>query len=393
MSTTFDEILLDINYSALADGGPEWATAIIDAGDGGNISFRNVNREDYISRYEIDFAEVDPQRRKFLRKFSILREGMARGFRFLPPDDFELNDDTPNIGYYNSVTGEIAVLLAADGILKDFYLIKYYSDSCNSYLRQLVKPSPYDDFVLKFFNSSNVLQRTVTFPADSGLTGELIDQLNSVTDGSFPTLGSVTFTLNQWTGKITISQAIPSGWRITAAGIYHLPVCFEDDWQKFSVDEGGISSYKVRLRELLPVELGITPSETSITVSLSDADYNGVNFDVTGTATGVASIRLYHNGIAVGSAVPHTSGTFTLSLPNTDLTEGWNSFQILASDGSNSATSNTISRLINIDSIDPGTITYGRFSGTASTSFLVEFDPASDEDGFGSPDGEIYLGI
>ncbi len=253
MATTFDEILLDTFYSAIADGGPEFATAIVNAGDGGNISFRNSNREDYISRYEIDFAEIESVRRKFLRKFSILRQGMARGFRFLAPDDDTLERE--NLGWLNPATGEVEYLAQTDGVLTDYYLIKHYSDPGNYYTRRIVKPSPYENVLIEVFPigdlSTPVYELTIN--AGAAISGDVINAtVAGELDPGYP------FTFNFHTGKLTFTVApYPPDNVIKVSCTYHLPVTFEDDWQRFQVDEGGISAFKVRLRELLPVELGI----------------------------------------------------------------------------------------------------------------------------------------
>jgi hypothetical protein len=249
---------LDTNFSADAFGGPEFSTAIINAGEGGSISFRNSNREDYISRYEIDFDEVSPARRKALRTFSILRERMARGFRFLAPDDDELESE--HVGKLNTTTGEVEFIGAVDGVLTEFYLIKHLSDQGNNYTRRIIKPSPFDDFHVDFYNPSDTLVETITLAANSGLGAFATILETNGTTGIVDGIGLVDVTLYQWTGKVVIgvTNVIPANWKIRVRCVYHVPVTFEDDWQRFKVDDGGISSFRVRLRELLPVELGIT---------------------------------------------------------------------------------------------------------------------------------------
>ena len=119
---TFDEVLLDPHYSAIAEGGPEWATDIQRSGLGGSVSIRNINREDYISKYEIDYQSLTFDKLTNLRNFTILRRGMAKGFRFHAPDDSYLNAE--KVGKYNSVTGEIEQCLVTDGSAARFFTIK-----------------------------------------------------------------------------------------------------------------------------------------------------------------------------------------------------------------------------------------------------------------------------
>jgi hypothetical protein len=261
MSTTFDETLFDPFYSDVADGGPEWATAIVRAGQGGAIAHRGVSREDFISRYEINFKLLSKERRLALRKFAILRNGMARGFRFLAPDIQEIESET--VGVLNSDTGEIDLLTSTDGSTDRFFVVQNLEDDANSYLRWHVKPSPVDDFDISIALVSDpgtpVASGTFTGVANQFPVYRVINL-----GGSF---GKVALLYRL--GILLFETNVPSGHVITLSGKVHIPVAFTEDWQKFSVDQGGTSEFKAPLEELLPVEIGIRPSMSLPTVEFS----------------------------------------------------------------------------------------------------------------------------
>lgn len=252
MASTFDEILISTSYSSDAEGGPEFATVIIRAGDGGSVAYRNSNREDFISRYSIEYGLLSPIKRKELRQFAILREGMARGFRFLAPDDHELIDDF--VGVLNNDV--ISPIFNTDGVTSDFYLIQYMSDTSNVHTRRIVKPSPYEEFTVSFYDAANPadLITEAIFAAGEGLGpyGTIVETISTLA-----AVGTMVVTLNLHQGKINISPAPEPGLLIKTSGFYHVPVAFSQDWQKFSIDEQGISGFKIGLEEILPVELGI----------------------------------------------------------------------------------------------------------------------------------------
>lgn len=260
MATTFDEVLLDPEYSAIAEGGPEFATAIVRSGQGGVIAGRGEVREDYLSEYEILYAEMDDTKRTAIRKFGILRKGMARGFRFLAPDDHEMEDE--NVGWLNPATGEVEYLTftPASNTLDTFYLIKNYSDPGNAYNRRIVKPSPFEDVVIDWYNSPGNpedLIGSATIPAGTALGAF------NVIDPEVPfvifTPGGVNFTFNFVEGKITADDGpLTDNTILRVTCTYHLPAAFKEDWLKFRVDESTISEFRIGVQEILPVELGIT---------------------------------------------------------------------------------------------------------------------------------------
>lgn len=253
MASSFDNVLLSILYSAIAGGGPEFATAIVRSGAGGAIAQRNINREDFISRYEIDYLELDAARRRELREFAVLRQGMARAFRFLPPDDNVINDV---VGIKNT-EGDIVPVYSTNGTVSRFYLVRHYSDPGYAYTRWITKPSPLDNWTISIALASepgNILA-SATFPG--GYVSNPFPALPVYRSVVLPQFGVVTLYYNL--GILKFATTPPAGHVITVFGVFHVPVTFTDDWQKFQVDEVGISEFKVQLEEVMPVELGITP--------------------------------------------------------------------------------------------------------------------------------------
>lgn len=260
MPTTFDEVLLDIFYTSEAVGGPEAFSAIIRSGQGGGMAFRNQNLEDYISRFEIDYSVLTVARRKALRSFAILREGMTRGFRFLAPDDnWLIGDDElgENLGYLNNETGEVERLSQTDGELTTFYLIKHYSDQANFYTRRIVKPSPFEDVTITLYELDGTTEvGSDTIPAESALGAFSV--INATVESSIATPGLINYTFNFHTGTIVFDNPLPEDLIPKIICQYHLPVVMGEDWHKSSIDDGSLAKLQVRLNEILPVELGIT---------------------------------------------------------------------------------------------------------------------------------------
>lgn len=247
MAITFDEVLLDPEYSNLAEGGPEWATDIQRSGLGGAVSVRNINREDFISKYEISYEEMGFAKLTELRNFGILRRGQARGFRFLAPDDSYLASE--KVGKYNSTTGEIEQVVTTDGSTTRFFVIKTYEDDFDSYLRWIGKPSSLHDFTIEIFNGATLLE-TVTIAANSELS-----QGETVSLGAF---GNVSVYFNY--GMLEFAVAPSAGKTIKITGRYHLPAVFTTDISKYRVDESAISDFQIGIEELLWADLGMTPA-------------------------------------------------------------------------------------------------------------------------------------
>lgn len=252
MATTFDEVLLSTNYSALVDGGAEFATHIADSGASVGVTSRDEIRADYLSKYEIAYGEMDADEKAELRTFGILRKGMARGFRFFAHGDNEFEAEA--VGWLDPET-ETIVPVDGSEEATDFYLIKHYEDVENSYTRRIVKPSPYDDLLIEWWDISGTpfIIGDTTMPANS--YGAIIAE---TTEFVIFAPGAYNFTINWHEGLIISALPLPADSLIRVTGTYHLPAAFTDDWHRFAVDEEGISEFKIGVEEILPQEIGIT---------------------------------------------------------------------------------------------------------------------------------------
>lgn len=255
MPTSMHEILLNPEYAPFFKGGPEWATAITRSGAGGAIAHRNQNREDYVSRYEVNYALLTDPLRDQLRSFAILRHGMANAFRFLATDKFFLDNEL--VGRLNATTGEVERLNPAtgtNGTDTNFYLVQYYEDIANQYTRRIIKPSPYNEFFIIIAPASAPDDVTmISLTPGSGLSG--LPLYGTANYGDEVEDGSVQ--MDYTTGVITFSHAPASGLLIKATGVFHLPVCFTEDWHKMTIDVQSVSDSTISVEEVLPVELGI----------------------------------------------------------------------------------------------------------------------------------------
>lgn len=252
---TFHDTLLDVSYSSDAIGGVEFRNVPVGAGEGGNVTIIAEAAEDYQSKWEIDFSQLMPARRKALRSFGILRKGMLRGFRFLAPDDRDIEDET--VGVLNSGTGEIDLLNLTDGATTKFFIVKNYRDEFDSYLRWITHPSPLDDLTVEVLNSDGV-----TVAASGTFTGGYVaGKLPQVRVVNLTTFGNVTIYYRYGILEFAAAPAANKIIRV-ASGIYHHPVHFSSDWLKFAVDDGDLAQFKVGLEELLPISIGLYPSMT-----------------------------------------------------------------------------------------------------------------------------------
>lgn len=253
MAVTFDDLLLDTSYSADAEGGPEFSTAIVRSGEGGAVSYVSKNRQDFVSKYKIQFGLLMPDRRRALYDFSVLREGMARGFRFLAPDDRELSGET--VGVLNEATGEIELLTETDGATETFFICRNFEDAFNSYLRWITHPAPTEDLLIEIFDAGD----TETPVASETLEGFVSDYMVVSREFSMGEFGSVQIAYPY--GIIRFEDAPAEGHVIKVTGIYHRPVRFASDLPRFKVDDGDYSELAVELEEILPVELGLNPAD------------------------------------------------------------------------------------------------------------------------------------
>jgi hypothetical protein len=253
VATSFDDVLLDVSYSNDASGGPGWVTAIIGSGEGGAIKHRAITAEDMRSQYKIDFSEVERDRRVGLYSFSVLRQGMARAFRFLAPDNNTLEGEP--VARYNSTTGELEVVTSTNGTDTEYYFVQHYQDIANEYLKRICCPSPLDPcfLIIAPVASPDDVQQVTLTPVSGvsglplygeGLYGEEIGSQSAIT-------------LNFKTGKLTCAPALPGGLFIRVFCVHHWPVCFTEDLHEQMIDDATFSKIKIGLEEQLPIELGI----------------------------------------------------------------------------------------------------------------------------------------
>jgi hypothetical protein len=237
----FDEVLLDPYYSSLAQGGPEFLT--LNTSSLAGVEQTAVRRYHYVSRYKIDYAEVEEERRRALREFHILSFGMAYAYRFLAPDDSTLAGELVTDGAYNpaAVSADIA----------DYYLIKTHRRLGRTYQRRIVKPA-WDTIQLQVGDETFAVEESAQSEFGTPLYG-------GVLYGGGPEVG---ITLDYTTGIITLDAGARAAFagRLmrVAAGSFHLPVTFGDDWNQMATDPTAISQWTgLTIKEMLPASLGI----------------------------------------------------------------------------------------------------------------------------------------
>lgn len=248
----FNESLLDIYYTNLATGGPEFSTAIPDTSSG--LELARIGRYDFISRYSIDYSEMKNQRRKDLRSFHIMNWGQGYGFRFLAPDDD--NDDAK--GFCVDATFTLKATVASGTLT--YYLIKKYSLLDKTYYKRIIKPG--------WSLASSVYTSAVTLKI--GATTVTFDQITNAADGA-PDYGrssagvfggSTGITLYFREGRVVFTggaATAANGQALSWVGTFHVPARFTTDWNQMRTDETTVSDWTgIGLRELLPIALGIT---------------------------------------------------------------------------------------------------------------------------------------
>ena len=224
MSAIWDDVLIDPNYSAQAtSGGPEFSTTIVSTPAG--FKQRNIDRADYISRYTINYELMTAAQFRSFRGFFIARSGMARGFRFSPPDDNTATNDL----LINSVTGNNT----GDGSTTVFRCWKKYTSGPVAYSRRIVK-------LVGGMTNGDTRPSTVS----------------ARVNGSGATIASVDYTQ----GLITFSAAPGNGLVVDWSGGYDLPVNFGSDWLNAQVLDVATNTQlgQIELIEQLWTELNIT---------------------------------------------------------------------------------------------------------------------------------------
>lgn len=217
MAATFDEVLLNEEYSALARGGPEWSTAIISAPASG-FKQRNINRADFIGRWIISYDLLTADALKNLYDFFLARRGMAYGFRFTAPEANNIPTSAPE----QFGTG--------DGATTVFNLYRKHISGPRSYSRRIVKPMAGG---LSYVSGSS----TISIYVDGVLNGSA--------------------TVSSTTGAVTFAAAPANNAVLTWAGDYHVPATFGSDRFEGQIDIGSTSVFGIEIVEMLPVELGL----------------------------------------------------------------------------------------------------------------------------------------
>ncbi len=243
MPTECDELLLNPHYSALARGGAEFSTNIVQNDTG--IVHRKITRYDYVGRYVIDFKELSDEMRRGLREFFILQWGQAYAFRFLPPDDHTLREELLTDGFYNPAT------ITAGGDPLALHLIKTYARAARRYQRRIVKPA-WDTVRLRIGDAFIEFETSQIGASGLPLYGQ------AIYGGSFNSGG---VTLDYTTGDITFDAAARTQFNGLQAHVsceFHIPAAFGTDWCDMATDEVAISDWNgIEINEVLPAELGI----------------------------------------------------------------------------------------------------------------------------------------
>lgn len=217
MPAIFNEILLDPEYAAGAEGGPEFSTAIISSNAG--VRQRNVSRLDAIHKWSIKYELLSQTGLENLEKFFYAMQGMAVGFRFQPPKRYTSTG--------SAVTVNQEAFATADGAQTRFPLYLTYTAGSRQYVRRIVKPNA--DVTVVYGPSRLPLSNISTYIVDT-VEGVVVIL------GTPPPLGTILY----WSGT------------------FHVPVSFGRDTFDATYDTGGISEVgSMDIVEMLPVELGL----------------------------------------------------------------------------------------------------------------------------------------
>jgi uncharacterized protein (TIGR02217 family) len=214
MAATIHEVLLDPCYSAGARGGPEFSTAIISCPSG--FRQRNINRQDHIGRWAINYDLLDEDALLDLYNFFLARQGMAYLFRFLPPE-------------FNTIADANAHQFAVgDGVTTTFNLVTRHVSGPTTYTHRVTKPMA------------------------GGLT--YVPGASTIKIFKDSVLQTSGVTVSSTTGAVTFSVAPANGAVLSWSGTFHLPVSFGRDTFDGTFDLGGVSGFGIEIIESLPVE-------------------------------------------------------------------------------------------------------------------------------------------
>ena len=213
----FDEVLLNTQYSALAQGGPQYPISLVRSRFSG-LTQRNIDRDLGCGKWTISYGEMDATERADLLNFFRAGRGPSVPFRFLDGDD-------------NTVAAE--VFGTGDGFTQHFLLLVTYTRGDRSEVRRICKPAA--------GNLSFV-------PSPDG------DNTITVFVGGTPTTAYVDST----SGIVFFPVAPANGAILTWSGQFHLPAYFSNEWYNPNLDTGGISEWSgIEIMECFPDELGL----------------------------------------------------------------------------------------------------------------------------------------
>lgn len=219
-NVVFDEVLLDPEYSALAQGGPEFPVSLFRSPFSG-LTQRNIDRDTGIGKYTINYAEMDDTQRAGLLNFFRAGRGPGYPFRFLDSDD-------------NTVVGE--VFGTGDGFTQHFLLQVSYTRGSRQEVRRICKPAAGN----LAFVASPYGDNTITIYID----GVAVSAANVFIDST--------------TGIVFFKTAPGNGTVLSWDGEFHIPAYFSNQWYNPNLDTGGISEWSgIEIQECLPSELGL----------------------------------------------------------------------------------------------------------------------------------------
>lgn len=89
---TFDNVLLNPEYSAVARGGSEYVTGVEKSPHSG-VAYHTIHRLDGLFRGEIDYSQLDADELEDLNEFFCGGFGRGVAFRFAPPYSYRMTDE------------------------------------------------------------------------------------------------------------------------------------------------------------------------------------------------------------------------------------------------------------------------------------------------------------
>lgn len=250
----FDEVLLDPDIflkegtgESPLSGWPEFANTVIQNPKTG-VHKTNVNRFDPIENITVNIALLNNTKQPYFINFWRGGYGSGVGFRNRVAWDFTALDEVFAVG---------------DGATTIFYLKKTYTRSgvtARQDVRRIVKPVI--DTVARL-QDLGLAGGSVRLYEPNGTTARVIPSPAAAVK-SIPAftikvnnVATTAYVINNTTGKITFTVAPPNSHIIKWSGEFDTPMCFTGNGLQHTQDVTS-KIQSVRMRELLPSELGIT---------------------------------------------------------------------------------------------------------------------------------------